>query len=189
MYRVSFFYQCFLSRTFTIQKTAGEGKDYFFKSFLPLPTASQTPRQAITADSSYHIVISYLAAGHEPGTFGFREQVANHQDTRPLWINEHINRKLNNSRRKKFFLKFWTFLAEQKTNFFINLHFSGKMVGKKTFKYLTFKTVFCKIVDNIWKRARITNRALNICNVKWTEAVAQRCSVKKLFLIFSQNSQ
>ena len=63
------------------------------------------------------------------------------------------------------------------------------MVGQKTFKYLTFKTVFCKIVDNIWKRACITKRALNTDNVKWTEAVAQRCSVKNLFLIFSQNSQ
>ena len=32
----------FLSRTFTIRKTAGEGEGYFFKSSLPVPLASKT---------------------------------------------------------------------------------------------------------------------------------------------------
>ena len=39
-----FFYLGFLSRTFTIHRTAGEGGGYFFKSSLPLPPASQTLR-------------------------------------------------------------------------------------------------------------------------------------------------
>ena len=39
-----FFYLGFLSRTFTIHRTAGEGGGYFFKSSLPLPPASQTIR-------------------------------------------------------------------------------------------------------------------------------------------------
>ena len=40
-----FFYLGFLSRTFTIHKTAGEGGGYlFFNPFLPLPSASQTHR-------------------------------------------------------------------------------------------------------------------------------------------------
>ena len=37
-----FFYPGFLSWTFTIHRTAGEGGGYFFKSSLPLPRASQT---------------------------------------------------------------------------------------------------------------------------------------------------
>ena len=41
---VFFFYQGFLSRTFTIHRPAGEGGGYFFKSSLPLPSASQTLR-------------------------------------------------------------------------------------------------------------------------------------------------
>ena len=39
-----FFYLGFLSRTFTIQETAGEGEGYLFSSCLPLPPASQTLR-------------------------------------------------------------------------------------------------------------------------------------------------
>ena len=37
-----FFYLGFLSRTFMIHRTAGEGGGYLFNSFLPLPSASQT---------------------------------------------------------------------------------------------------------------------------------------------------
>ena len=39
-----FFYLGFLSRTFTIHRTAGEGGGYLFNSSLPLPPASQTLR-------------------------------------------------------------------------------------------------------------------------------------------------
>ena len=39
-----FFYLGFLSRTFTIHRTEGEGGGYFFKSSLPIPPASQTLR-------------------------------------------------------------------------------------------------------------------------------------------------
>ena len=39
-----FFYLDFLSRTFTIHGTAGEGGGYLFNSSLPLPPASQTLR-------------------------------------------------------------------------------------------------------------------------------------------------
>ena len=39
-----FFYLGFLSRTFTIHGTAGEGGGYLFNSSLPLPPASQTLR-------------------------------------------------------------------------------------------------------------------------------------------------
>ena len=35
---IYFFYLCFLSRTFTIHRTVGEGGGYFFKSSLPLST-------------------------------------------------------------------------------------------------------------------------------------------------------
>ena len=38
-----FFYTRFLSRTFTIHRTAGKGKSYLFNSSLPLPRASQIP--------------------------------------------------------------------------------------------------------------------------------------------------
>ena len=41
----TFFYLGFLSRTFTIQMTAGEGWGYFFKSSPPLSPASQTLRR------------------------------------------------------------------------------------------------------------------------------------------------
>ena len=41
---IFFFYSGFLSRIFTSHRTAEEGGDYFFKSSLPLPLASQTPR-------------------------------------------------------------------------------------------------------------------------------------------------
>ena len=49
-----FFYLGFLSRTFTIHGTVGEGRGYFFKSPLPLLLASQTLLDiswAIAADS------------------------------------------------------------------------------------------------------------------------------------------
>ena len=39
-----FFYLGFLSRTFTIHRTAGEGGGYLFNSSLPLPPASRTLR-------------------------------------------------------------------------------------------------------------------------------------------------
>ena len=39
-----FFYLGFLSRTFTIHGTAGEGGGYLFNSSLPHPPASQTHR-------------------------------------------------------------------------------------------------------------------------------------------------
>ena len=39
-----FFYLGFLSRTFTIHGTAGEGEGYLFNSSLPLPPASQILR-------------------------------------------------------------------------------------------------------------------------------------------------
>ena len=39
-----FFYLGFLSRTFTIHRTAGEGGGYLFNSSLPLPPTSQTLR-------------------------------------------------------------------------------------------------------------------------------------------------
>ena len=39
-----FFYLGFLSRTFMINRTAGEGGGYFFRSSLPLPPVSQTLR-------------------------------------------------------------------------------------------------------------------------------------------------
>ena len=42
---VFFFYLDFLSRTFTIHRTAGEGASNLFKSSLPLPPASQTLRR------------------------------------------------------------------------------------------------------------------------------------------------
>ena len=38
----TFFYLGFLSRTFTIHRTAGEGEGYLFNFSLPLTTASQT---------------------------------------------------------------------------------------------------------------------------------------------------
>ena len=66
-----------LSRTFTFHKTAGAGGGYSFKLLLPPPPTSQTVdiSQAITAETSLlHI---QLVAGLEPGTFVFREQVAN----------------------------------------------------------------------------------------------------------------
>ena len=40
----SFFYLGFISRTFTIHRTAGEGGGYLLNSSLPLPPASQTLR-------------------------------------------------------------------------------------------------------------------------------------------------
>ena len=39
-----FFYLGFLSQTFMIHRTAGEGGGYFFNSPLPLPPDSQTLR-------------------------------------------------------------------------------------------------------------------------------------------------
>ena len=47
-------YLGFLSQTFTIHRTAGEGDGYLFNSSLPLPLASQTLRYqpAITEESS-----------------------------------------------------------------------------------------------------------------------------------------
>ena len=41
------FYLGFLSRTSTIQRTAGEGGGYFFNSSLPLPPASQAIRHQL----------------------------------------------------------------------------------------------------------------------------------------------
>ena len=39
-----FFYLSFLSQTFAIRRTAGEGRGYFLNSSLPLPLAPQTLR-------------------------------------------------------------------------------------------------------------------------------------------------
>ena len=41
---ISFFDLGFLSQTLTIDRTAGEGRGYFFDSSLPVPPISQTLR-------------------------------------------------------------------------------------------------------------------------------------------------
>ena len=74
-----FFLPRFFSQTFTNHRTAGEGERHFFNSSLPLPPSSQTLSQVIAAESSP--LYPQLAAGLEPGTFGFRRQVANHYFT------------------------------------------------------------------------------------------------------------
>ena len=48
---VFFIYLGFLSQTFVIQRTASEGRDYFFNSSLPVPPALDRLSD-ITADSS-----------------------------------------------------------------------------------------------------------------------------------------
>ena len=58
-----FFYLGFLSRKFTIYRTAGEGRSYFFKSSLPLPPLHRhlDISRGITAESSpLHIMLSSL---------------------------------------------------------------------------------------------------------------------------------
>ena len=74
-----FFLPRFFSQTFTNHRTAGEGERHFFNSSLPLPPSSQTLSQVIAGESSP--LYPQLAAGLEPGTFGFRRQVANHYFT------------------------------------------------------------------------------------------------------------
>ena len=61
-----FFYLGFLSRTFTIHRTAEEEQGYLFKSSVPLSLLTRA-----------HLC-TLLAAGLKPGTFAFRTQVANH---------------------------------------------------------------------------------------------------------------
>ena len=55
------FYLAFLSRKFTIHKTAGEGGGYLLLSFLPLPPTSQRLR---------HCYRELTSVGIEHGTFG-----------------------------------------------------------------------------------------------------------------------
>ena len=58
---IFFFYLGFLSQTFTINRTAGEGGEYLLNSSLPLPPDSKTLgiSQATTAESSpLHIASS-----------------------------------------------------------------------------------------------------------------------------------
>ena len=76
-HRHFFFYVGFHSRTFTNHKTAGEGGGYFITSSLSLPPASQTLRHW-QGDYCRELSSAYPAAGLEPGTFGYRAQVANH---------------------------------------------------------------------------------------------------------------
>ena len=67
------FLSCFYSRTFTIHRTAGKGRGYFF-NFHPLHRHWDISRRLL---QRAHLC-TYLAAGLEPGTFDFRAQVANH---------------------------------------------------------------------------------------------------------------
>ena len=73
-----FFYLRFVSRTFTNHRTAREGGGHSINSSLPLLPASQALR---TQPGDYCRGLAhrctYLAAGIELGTFGFRAQVAN----------------------------------------------------------------------------------------------------------------
>ena len=66
-----FFYLAFLSRLFTIHRTAGERGGYLIFFFLPLPPASQTRRHQLgycfRELTSLH---RQLAAGIERETFG-----------------------------------------------------------------------------------------------------------------------
>ena len=55
------FYLAFLSRKFTIHRTAGEGGGYLLLSFLPLPPTSQRLR---------HCYRELTSVGIEHGTFG-----------------------------------------------------------------------------------------------------------------------
>ena len=60
-----FFYHDFLSRTFTNHRTAGKEGGHFFNSSLPIPSASQTLSQAITAGSlPLHIASSRTQNGN-----------------------------------------------------------------------------------------------------------------------------
>ena len=66
-FQIFFFYVGFLSQTFTIDRTVGEGGGYFFDSSLSLFI-----RWEITSESSpLHIVSSWTQKG------GFRVQAAN----------------------------------------------------------------------------------------------------------------
>ena len=68
-----FFYLGFLSQTFTIHRTAEDGRGYFFKPTLPLPPAQQTLR-------------------HQPGNY-CRELTSAHSQqldwNRELLVSEH----------------------------------------------------------------------------------------------------
>ena len=72
-------YLGFLSRTFTIHRTAGEGGGYLFNSSLPLPPASQTLR-------------------HQPGDYCRELTSAHHQQP-------HSNRGPLVSKRKSLITK------------------------------------------------------------------------------------
>ena len=56
-----FFYLCFLSRTFMIQRTAGIEGGFLFNSSLPLPPTSQTLRHQ---SSPLHIASSHTQTGN-----------------------------------------------------------------------------------------------------------------------------
>ena len=75
---IFFSYLGCLSEPFTNHRSAGEGGGHFFNSSLPFDPLRRhlDINRAITAESSpLHIG---RKAGLEPGTYGFRAQVANH---------------------------------------------------------------------------------------------------------------
>ena len=74
----------FLSRTFTIHRTSGEGRGYLFDSSLPLPSASQTLRH-YPGDYCREITSAHSQqpdSSQEPLVPGTWAQVANHWATR-----------------------------------------------------------------------------------------------------------
>ena len=77
---------------------------------------------------------------------------------------------------------FFFFLQSNFFSFFFFLHvFNGCLMG--TFKNTEYNKI-CKVFTEVFLITRIPYSAVLI-----TEAVVQRCSVKKVFLKFSQNSQ
>ena len=87
--RIFFFGLDYLSRSFTIHRTVGEGEAIYLTSpyTLPLPPATQA---LILAGQLLHTahLCTYVTARPELGTFALRAQVVNHWPARPF---EHIS--------------------------------------------------------------------------------------------------
>lgn len=73
-----FFYLGLLSRIFIIHTTAKERRGYLSNSSLPLPPISQALKTSAGQLLPRVHLCGELTPGLEPGTLGFRAQIANH---------------------------------------------------------------------------------------------------------------
>ena len=135
-------YVGFLSRTFTVHMTTGEGGEYFFMSSLPRPPTSQTLRHQ-PGDYCRELTTAYSQQPDLNGNLWFQIQVTNHKATRP--------KKIQKSFILSFVISISCKIIDKRIIYTLNLYTISSWVPNKRLsphpQLIFFKKFFIRILS------------------------------------------